>query len=268
MLGLLISGDLPPGGGGRQERERWMNGALFEATERRSWSCLEGSSFDRWEWALIVMEGIESGAAMDRAEPNELPMLPTALLPLESTPGLRLEVDMDILLPLLLKVPTSLPSPSDRPGKLKSSSMTSKAAPGFITRVISSKRSSHLSSGTPRAIRLTCTKSNESFANGRPSRKLRWTQLILLTRSLSLQRRGRLGWRDTISRPTTSQPFQYLAASITHTPFPQPISSILLRGPCWGGSFQDWGNECHVNEPPVIWRVRRVSMASRSMTFR
>lgn len=40
------------------------------------------------------------------------------------------------------------------PGKLKSSSIISKAAPGFITRVISSKRASHLSSGTPRAIRL------------------------------------------------------------------------------------------------------------------
>lgn len=89
---------------------------------------MEGSSFDRWE---IVIEGIES----ERAEPNELAMLPIALL----------EVDMDMLLSLLLKVPTSLPSPSNRPGKLKSSSMTSSAAPGFIMRVISSKRSSHCS---------------------------------------------------------------------------------------------------------------------------
>jgi hypothetical protein len=192
VRGLLSSGDLPPEGGWRQERERWINGwawVLFEAAESRSCSCLEGSSsFDRWEWALIVIEGIESGvvrAAMERAEFNELPMLPTALLPLDSVPGLRLEMEMEMLLPLLLKVPTSLPSPSDRPGKLKSSSTTSKAAPGFITRVISSKRSSHysvfsivgwrkrrrtLSSGTPRAIRLMCTKSNDSFGNGRPSR--------------------------------------------------------------------------------------------------
>lgn len=97
-------------------------------------------------------------------------MLPIALFLPDSVPGLRLEVDMEMLLSLLLSVPTSLPSPSDRPGKLKSSSMTSNAAPGFITRVISSKRSSHLSSGTPRAIRLMCTKSKDSFANGRPSR--------------------------------------------------------------------------------------------------
>lgn len=124
MLGLLISSDLP-GGGWRQETERWINGWAWALFGRRS---LEGSSFDRWE---TVIEGIES----ERVEPNELAMLP----------GLRLEVDMDMLLPLLLKVPTSLPSPSNRPGKLKSSSMTSSAAPGFITRVISSKRSSHCS---------------------------------------------------------------------------------------------------------------------------
>lgn len=169
---------------------------------------------------------------------------------------------------LLLNVPTSLPSPSDRPGKLKSSSTTSNAAPGFMTREISSKRSSHMFSGTPRAIRLTCTKSKDSFGNGRPSRKFAWTQLILLRRSLSLERRARSGWRETISRPTTWQPFQYLAASITHTPSPQPTSNILLRGSWAGCSFQDCGNACQVKEPPLIWRVRRVSIASRSMTFR
>lgn len=163
MFGHLSSGDLLPEGGWRQERERWINAwewTLFEATERLSvgremdivgclCSCLEGSlSFDRWEWTLTVIEGIESGvvrAAMERAESNELLILPTALLPLDTVPGLRLEVEMEMLLPLLLKVPTSLPSPSDRPGKFKSSSTTSKAAPGFITRVISSKRSSHYS---------------------------------------------------------------------------------------------------------------------------
>lgn len=114
------------------------------------------------------MEGTESGMVRARAKSDELLMLPTALLLPDSVPGLRLEADMEVL---LLNVPTSLPSPSDRPGKLKSSSTTSNAAPGFITRLISSKRSSHMFSGTPRAIRLTCTKSKDSFGNGRPSRK-------------------------------------------------------------------------------------------------
>lgn len=136
------------------------------------------------------MDGIKSGvvtAVIEPAESDELLVLPIALLLPDSVPGLRLEMDMEMLLSLLLKVPTSLPSPSDRPGKLKSSSMTSKAAPGFITRVISSKSSSHLSSGTPRAIRLTCTKSKDSLAKGRPSRKLAWTQLTLFRMSLSLE---------------------------------------------------------------------------------
>lgn len=227
--------------------------------------CLERSS--RWEWALTVVEDIESGVVAEPAELGELLVLPTALLPPDPVPGLRLDVDMEMLLPLLLRVPTSLPSPSD-PGKVRSSSTTSNAAPGFITRVISSKRSSHLSSGTPRAIRFMCTKSKDSFGNGRPSRKFAWTQLTLLRRSLFLERRARSGWRGTMSRPTTWQPFQYLAASITHTPSPQPKSNILLRGPCAGGSFQDLGNACQVKEPPLIWRVRRVSMASRSTAFR
>jgi len=219
----------------------------------------------------MVMEGIEPGvvtAVMEPAESDEPLALPNALFLPESDPGLRLEGDMEMLLPLLLNVPTSLPSQSGRPGKLKSSSTISNAAPGFITRVISSKRSSHLSSGTPRAIRLMCTKSKDSFANGRPSRKLAWTQLTLFKRSLSLERRTRSGWRETISRPTTSQPFQCLAASTTHTPFPEPISNILLRGTSGGGLFQDGGNTCQVKEPPLIWRVRRVSTASRSRTFR
>lgn len=129
--------------------------------------CLERSS--RWEWALTVVEDIESGVVAEPAELGELLVLPTALLPPDPVPGLRLDVDMEMLLPLLLRVPTSLPSPSD-PGKVRSSSTTSNAAPGFITRVISSKRSSHLSSGTPRAIRFMCTKSKDSFGNGRPSR--------------------------------------------------------------------------------------------------
>lgn len=104
--------------------------------------CLERSS--RWEWALTVVEDIESGVVAEPAELGELLVLPTALLPPDPVPGLRLDVDMEMLLPLLLRVPTSLPSPSD-PGKVRSSSTTSNAAPGFITRVISSKRSSHYS---------------------------------------------------------------------------------------------------------------------------
>lgn len=78
------------------------------------------------------------------------------------------------------------------------------------------------------------------------------------TRSLSLERRTRSGWRDTTSRPA----FQCLAASTTHTPFPEPISNILLRGTSGGGLFQDGGNTCQVKEPPLIWRARRVSTAS------
>jgi hypothetical protein len=96
----------------------------------------------------MVMEGIEPGvvtAVMEPAESDEPLALPNALFLPESDPGLRLEGDMEMLLPLLLNVPTSLPSQSGRPGKLKSSSTISNAAPGFITRVISSKRSSHYS---------------------------------------------------------------------------------------------------------------------------
>jgi len=90
------------------------------------------------------MEDIESGVVAEPAELDGLLVLPTALLLPDPVPGLRLEMDMEMLLPLLLRVPTSLPSPSD-PGKVRSSSTTSNAAPGFITRVISSKRSSHYS---------------------------------------------------------------------------------------------------------------------------
>lgn len=97
------------------------------------------------------MEGIESGVVTAVMEPakSELLVLPILLLP-DVALGLRLPLfekdkDRDKLLSLLRNVPTSLPSPSVRPGKLRSSSTTSNAAPGFITRVISSKRSSHYS---------------------------------------------------------------------------------------------------------------------------
>lgn len=43
--------------------------------------------------------------------------------------------------------------------------------------------------------------------------KLPRTQLILLTRSLSLQRRARLGWRDTISKPASGQCFSQVAGA-------------------------------------------------------
>lgn len=154
---LRVSSDVLEEGGWRRERERWMS-VLLEPTfsgesvgrEMEIVGCLEGE-FDRW--ASMVMEGKESGvvaaALVELAESDELLVEPSALLLPDSVPevtsGLRLEplLDMDMLLPLLLRVPTSLPSPSERPGKLKSSSTTSNAAPGFITRVISSKRSSH-----------------------------------------------------------------------------------------------------------------------------
>lgn len=163
VLGLArvtVSWDILPEGGWR--KERWMNAlawVLFETTEWLlvgrevdivgcSRSCLElegPSMFERWGWVLIVIDGIESGVVTALMEPaeSELLVLPIALFLPDSVPGLGLEVEMETLLPLLLSVPTSLPSTSDRPGKLKSSSMTSNAAPGFITRVISSKRSSH-----------------------------------------------------------------------------------------------------------------------------
>lgn len=102
-------------------------------------------------------------------------------------------------LPLVIAAPTELrrelgesislsrsDSPSlsaGLPGKNRSSSIISKAAPGFITREISSKRASHLSSGTPRAILLICTKSNSPSGKGSPARRFPCTHVILFSKS-------------------------------------------------------------------------------------
>lgn len=101
----------------------------------------------------MVTEGFEDGLAettiSELPEPEVLLLDSSALVGLDSTPWFRMDERYesplleDRLLLLLCKVAISLPSCSDHPGKLRSSSTTSNAAPGFITRVISLKRSSH-----------------------------------------------------------------------------------------------------------------------------
>jgi hypothetical protein len=78
---------------------------LFKATETQM--LLVGREMDIVGYSCSCLES--EGSSMEPAESDKLLVLPIALFLLDSVPGLKLEVDMEMLLPLLLNVPTSLP---------------------------------------------------------------------------------------------------------------------------------------------------------------
>jgi len=125
--------------------------ASREGLEDEGWTLMEkegleldGADGCEYDLGGSLESGLGATIIAEFAEPELLLVDSSALLPLDSA---RLRTDeipksqppvpiVDTVHPRLRNVPALLPSCS---GKLRSSSTTSKAAPGFITRMISSK---------------------------------------------------------------------------------------------------------------------------------